>query len=483
MQKFGALPQTGKLDSETLALLTKPRCGIPDVIKMERGSTRRKRFIIGSNGWNKRRITYRVENWAPKLSESSVISEVRQAFNVWSDYARLRFIDLQRENRDDVDISISFGSGHHGDSYPFDGSGGVLAHAFFPYNHDSLGGDIHFDLDENWSSRLLNDSSNGTPVSFLSVAVHEIGHSLGLSHSPSPDSVMFPYYQNFDQGNVRLGYDDIMAMYQLYIQRTIQDYPDEKAHSDSTTESTSTPITSTSRYSTHESDSPTTSTTASYSSSSTTSKTSAYTFRPTMNDDNNRLPDICKDGFDTISFIRNEIFVFKNDYMWRYQKRGVTGSAYPVKTSRLFPMLEGVGQIDAAFENTDGTIIFFSGKHYWSFDGQENLKSRPITNFGLPGSLHKIDAAFIWGKNNKLYIFSGNVFWRYNTTSKSIDEGYPKGIERWKGLPDTGIDSVLKGSDGITYFFKTDEFWRFDDTLVHTESGFPLQTSRFWFGC
>ncbi len=41
----------------------------------------------------------------------------------------------------------------------------------------------------------------------------------GLSHSPSTDSVMFPYYQGFANevaGNVELGYDDIMAMYNLY---------------------------------------------------------------------------------------------------------------------------------------------------------------------------------------------------------------------------------------------------------------------------
>lgn len=44
----------------------------------------------------------------------------------------------------------------------------------------------------------------------------------GLSHSPSTDSVMFPYYQGFANevaGNVALGYDDIMAMYNLYSKR------------------------------------------------------------------------------------------------------------------------------------------------------------------------------------------------------------------------------------------------------------------------
>lgn len=53
-------------------------------------------------------------------------------------------------------------------------------------------------------------------VDFFSVAVHELGHSLGLMHSPEDGSVMNPYYRQHTSGTFQLGYDDILALYELY---------------------------------------------------------------------------------------------------------------------------------------------------------------------------------------------------------------------------------------------------------------------------
>lgn len=54
-------------------------------------------------------------------------------------------------------------------------------------------------------------------VDFFTVAVHELGHSLGLAHSPMPESVMNPYYKRTSVSSAfNLGYDDILGMYELY---------------------------------------------------------------------------------------------------------------------------------------------------------------------------------------------------------------------------------------------------------------------------
>jgi hypothetical protein len=49
----------------------------------------------------------------------------------------------------------------------------VQAHAFYPYEFDRFGGDVHFDEDEDW----VRQGQEGTD--FFTVAVHEIGHALG----------------------------------------------------------------------------------------------------------------------------------------------------------------------------------------------------------------------------------------------------------------------------------------------------------------
>lgn len=56
-------------------------------------------------------------------------------------------------------------------------------------------------------------------VDFYSVAIHEMGHSLGLGHSSEPNSIMNPYYKGPQPQDI--GYDDILGMHSLYSKKFI----------------------------------------------------------------------------------------------------------------------------------------------------------------------------------------------------------------------------------------------------------------------
>ncbi|XP_067288577.1 collagenase 3-like [Pseudorasbora parva] len=197
MQRFFGINVTGTLDKETMEVMKKPRCGVPDVAAYSTFGGRPK--------WQTNKLTYRIENYTPDMSEAEVDDSIKRALQVWADVTPLTFTRLYSGT---ADIMISFGTKYHGDAYPFDGPQRILAHAFAP--SPGIGGDAHFDDDEIFTFR----SARGV-VLFL-VAAHEFGHSLGLSHSNVPGALMFPTYSFTNPLSFSLPSDDIRGIQSLY---------------------------------------------------------------------------------------------------------------------------------------------------------------------------------------------------------------------------------------------------------------------------
>ncbi|XP_015923695.1 matrix metalloproteinase-17 isoform X2 [Parasteatoda tepidariorum] len=494
MQRFGGLPETGEMDEATINLTKAARCGVPDIIVTNR---RKKRFIIGSDAWKKKQLTYFLANWPAELDPELVGSRLSKAFSLWSEISPLRFVP---KNSMDADLIVAFGSRAHGDGYPFDGPGSVLAHAFFPYEHGPFGGDIHFDDEENWidGASLNQNTYHDGGVDFFTVAAHELGHSLGLAHSTVPASIMFPYYKGYDS-NLRLDYDDVYAMYSMYVLNP--DFEDEsyEAYSDDsrihpTDDSRSDSQTAT----TEKLYFPSTETSVDYtdydwsSQSDTDDDFTSTSGRTTDHIPMNptsvpRKEDICNGSLDAASLIRGELFVFKNNYMWRFRDRDEMLPGYPVDFHLFFRSLPvSIRSIDAIYQRpTDYNIIFFTGSYYWIFDGNSFTQDSPLplTNLGLPADLDRLDSAIVWAKNGKTYFFRRDLYWRYNETTKEMEKNYPKKTtSRWRGI-DNNIDTAFTWKDDKTYFFKGSIFWRFDNQRVSTDENYPLHISQYWFGC
>ncbi|KAG8059491.1 hypothetical protein GUJ93_ZPchr0002g24723 [Zizania palustris] len=223
-RNFG-LNATGVLDTPTVEQMVAPRCGVADVINgsstMDRNSSAaaalRGRHLYsyfpGGPMWPpfRRNLRYAITSTSATTIDRATLSTVfARAFSRWAAATNLRFTETASAS--DADITIGFYSGDHGDGEAFDGPLGTLAHAFSPTD-----GRFHLDAAESWVANgdVSRLSSFGSAVDLESVAVHEIGHLLGLGHSSVPDSIMYPTIRTGTR-KVELESDDVLGIQSLY---------------------------------------------------------------------------------------------------------------------------------------------------------------------------------------------------------------------------------------------------------------------------
>uniref|UniRef100_A0A673LEB9 interstitial collagenase n=1 Tax=Sinocyclocheilus rhinocerous TaxID=307959 RepID=A0A673LEB9_9TELE len=373
MQKFFRLKVTGKLDKKTLEVMKKPRCGVPDVAAYS--------TFGGKPKWQKNKLTYRIVNYTPDMSNAEVDKSIKKALQVWAKVTPLRFT---RINNGTADIMISFATRDHGDAQPFDGPQGTLAHAFAPSPSPGIGGDAHFDDDE-----LFTLGSSKGPVLFL-VAAHEFGHSLGLSHSDVRGALMFPTYSFTDPDRFSLSSDDIKRIQSIYENR----------------------------------DNP---------------------FRPCF------LPISCSPKLN-VSLFR---------FFWR---RSPSRSAAQLLIKSFWP--NAPDNIDAAYEDpVQDKLFLFKGKQVWAFN-DKNLEPgypKPLSSFGLPASVTKVDAAVHNKNSGKTLLFFDIYYYSYDEREKKMDKGNPKRLEN--GFPGlTGEVTAAHMSNNNIYLFSGANLFEFSSS-------------------
>ncbi|KAL4002392.1 Matrixin family protein [Acanthocheilonema viteae] len=456
LQLYGNIPITGKIDAATRELMSRKRCGLSDrpIEEAFQGRRRRghqKRFALMGPKWTKQIITYSVNNPSRSIPHLGAIRrEINEAINSWQYILPMQFHEVRPES--EADVKIRFAIGDHGDPYHFDGSGKILAHAFPP--GEGIGGDIHLDDDEHWTVALTGDPYR-QQVSLRSIAMHEFGHSIGLSHSNQEDSVMYAFYQ-YDLP-AKLSYDDLLAVRTLYgggayHPKEPTDAP--RLHSTTTTQSPSLP---------RRPEQPTNQ-------------------LPTIHPDTPELPipepDPCKSEYDAVASIRQEIFVFKDRWFWRIRQDG-TLSQSPHHINTLWK--EAAWPIDAAVES-DHQIYLFAGKDIYIFNGQRLVSKKMLTDLGLPANVERIRLVYTWNywTEQPMYIWTKDKFWRVDKKSGKVEIGYPRKIATtWHGIPEQASAAVTYNDD--LYFFNDNTAYKFH--TINMTAAPPITTSQLWRFC
>uniref|UniRef100_A0A663MKA5 Matrix metallopeptidase 28 n=1 Tax=Athene cunicularia TaxID=194338 RepID=A0A663MKA5_ATHCN len=350
---------------------------------------------LAGGRWYKRHLTYRVVNWPPYLPQHEVRLAVKAAFELWSNVSSLVFW----EARDGLaDIRLTFFHGDHNDGLnnAFDGPGAgrALAHAFFPRR-----GEAHFDSAERWSLH------SGKGRNLFIVVAHEVGHTLGLEHSPVKSALMSPYYKKLSKDFV-LSWDDILAVQNLYGEPGFPECPsvppgwDEVSHPGPP-------------HSSH---------------------------CPTDADHN--------------------LYIFKGSHYWVVPASGNASDPQPLQTR--WPGLPA--GIDAcAWSQLSGKFYFFKGGRCWCYTGSTLAAGFPqkCSARGLP---RHPDTALYFQQLQRLVLFKGPKYFVVSEETLSTEPYYPRSLRDWEGLP-PGTAGALNHRDGFVYFFRDDQYWQFDRTF------------------
>uniref|UniRef100_A0A3B4YPY4 Matrix metallopeptidase 21 n=1 Tax=Seriola lalandi dorsalis TaxID=1841481 RepID=A0A3B4YPY4_SERLL len=452
-QKVSGLPVTGVFDEATKVAMNKPRCGVPDTeidlntavaaenssasdIENSPGDTyetdsnntseavrRRKRHLaalvsksrrkrdLGETGYmafSKKVLKWRLigEGYSSQLTVEEQRYIFRLAFRMWSEVSPLEFVEDTRSPLEDIDIRLGFGTGRHlGCNQRFDGTGQEFAHAWFL-------GDIHFDDDEHFTA-----PNAGSGISLLKVAVHEIGHVLGLPHIYRPGSIMQPSY---------LPHESVFEM----------DWMDRKAIQ--------------------------------------------HLYGGCKGRFNTVFDWIRREKTPYGEVvIRFNTYFMRDGWYWLYENRNNRtryGDPVALQIGWRGVPLDGVDACVHVWSRKRDAVYFFRGTQFWRYDSEndgvftqdpEGHRYPRLISEGFPGVPSPIDTAFYDRRDSHIYFFKNRLVYAFDVEANSLARGFPKNIRDVfppvvsGDHPDGNIDAAyFSYTHNAIFLLKGARFWQ-----------------------
>ncbi|WP_315831395.1 DUF4214 domain-containing protein [Bradyrhizobium prioriisuperbiae] len=144
-------------------------------------------------------VTWAVDATVP----ASFLAELSAAFADWSHYANIEFQEVASTAVSQIDFTMS----------AIDGLNQILGETSFYYSGSKfISAAIEFDTGEGWhlsGSQIISNSA----VNLFQVALHEIGHAIGLDHYNATPAIMNAYLNTSVTDLAQSDIDGVQALY------------------------------------------------------------------------------------------------------------------------------------------------------------------------------------------------------------------------------------------------------------------------------